>query len=480
MMAAVDGGQLSNTNVPPGVGWYALTVSNSVGKLGWRRDSWGQTDNYLSQWTDANPTVFNGLSFKTEIMNRYKTAPVVGEPQDGGSAGTFNSLPSQMSKYGVTSFGNGNFNTSSNGSNATVQANFRAASAAAGYKYAITAGSISGNQLSLTWSNLNVPPVYKTWNVMLELRNGSSVLWDKQSSINLKTLLKGTITVVDSLPSGTGDLYLVIRDPTGYKKPMPLAITGQNPDGSYLLKSGITISGGGTIPTPPVDTVVIPNPPVDTTHPVPPDTSHPVPPANCDTIIKINHDSIFKIVVSHDSLIHVTVKKDTLIHRSCGTPIPPVTTTISVFTNQVPTGSAQRDNTTGIEVGMKFTSSVAGSITGVRFYKQSGNTGTHTGELYSSAGTRLASAVYQNETASGWQQVLFSSPVLITAGTSYVAACFSSAGWYSSDNTGFSKPVVNGPLTATTGVYKYSNTPAFPNSTYQQSNYWPDAMFSTK
>lgn len=479
MMAACDGGQLSsNTNVPPGVGYYALTTSNSVGKLGWRRDSWGQTDGYLSQWTDTNPTTFNGLVFKTEIMNRYKTAPVVGEPQDGGSAGTFNSLPAQMTKYGTTSFGNGNFNISSNGSNATVQANFRAASAAAGYKLTITAGNLLGNQLSLTWTNLNTAPVYKNWNFNYELRapGGTTVVWTKTSSFNGKTLLHGSVTVTDSLPNGTGDLYLIIRDPTGYRKPMPLAITGQNTDGSYLLAKSVTLSGG-VIQPPPVDTVVIPKPPVDTTHPVPPDTTHPIPPANCDTIIKINHDSIFKIVVSHDSLIHVTVTKDTLIHRTCGgTTTPPVTTTTSVFTNQVPTGSTQRDNTTGIEVGMKFTSSAAGSIVGVRFYKQSGNSGIHTGELYSAAGVRLASAVF-NETATGWQTVAFASPVAITAGTSYIVACFSSAGWYSSDNTGFKTPIVNAPLTGTTGVYKYSTAAAFPSSTYQTSNYWVDGMY---
>lgn len=474
MMAAVDGGQLSNTNVPPAVGYYALTVSNSVGKLGWRRDSWGQTDNYLSQWTDANPTVFNGLVFKTEIMNRYQFAPIVGEPQDGGSAGTFNSLPSQMTKYGVTSFGNGNFNVSSNGSNATVQANFRAASAAAGYKLTITAGSISGNLISLTWSNINTAPTYKNWVVNFELRNGSVVAWTKKSTFSPRFFLKGSISVTDSLPNGTGDLYLVIRDPSGYRKPMPLAITGQNADGSYLLKSSVTISGG-VIQPPPVDTAVIPKPPVDTTKPTPPDTTHPLPPSNCDTVIKINHDSIYKISVSHDSLIHVIVKKDTLIHRTCGTTPPPVATSISVFTNQVPTGSAQRDNTTGITVGMQFTTSAAGTITGVKFYKASNNTGSHVGLIYNSAGTLLWSQPFTNETASGWQSVTFTTPVQISAG-SYIAACFSSAGWYSSDNIGFKAPVVNGVLTGTQGVYKYGTAAGFPVSTYLTSNYWTDAI----
>ena len=35
---------------------------------------------------------------------------------------------------------------------------------------------------------------------------------------------------------------------------------------------------------------------------------------------------------------------------------------------------------------MKFQSDVAGYITGIRFYKLSNNTGTHVGNLWSSAG----------------------------------------------------------------------------------------------
>lgn len=458
MMATVDGGQLSNTNVPPAVGYYALTVSNSVGKLGWRRDSWGQTDNYLSQWTDANPTVYNGLVFKTEIMNRYQFAPIVGEPQDGGSAGTFNSLPAQMTKYGTTSFGNGNFNVASNATNATVANNFRAASAVAGYKFSISSGSLSGNQFALTWTNQNTAPAYWPWSVTYELRNGATVIWTAKSTVNLKTLLHGSVTVIDPLPNGTGDLYLVIRDPLKFRKPMPLAITGQQSDGSYLLKSGINITGGST--PPPVDTTVIPIPPVDTTHPI-----------NCDTTIKVKRDSVYK--VSHDTTVYIS--KDSLIHRTCGGTVPPTNTAVSVFTNQVPTSAAERDNTTGITVGMQFTTSASGQITGVRFYKQSGNIGSHVGIIYSPTGTVLWSQPFTNETASGWQTVIFTTPLQVTAG-SYVAACYSASGWYNSDNTGFKTPVTNGVLTGTKGVYLYGN--GFPTSTYLQSNYWTDIIFS--
>ncbi|HLA60129.1 MAG TPA: DUF4082 domain-containing protein [Puia sp.] len=160
-------------------------------------------------------------------------------------------------------------------------------------------------------------------------------------------------------------------------------------------------------------------------------------------------------------------------------------TSVPIFTTQTPAGATQTDGL-ALEMGVKFRTTTAGSITGIRFYKTSGNTGTHTGELYSSTGTRLAQAVFTNETATGWQQVLFSSPVTITAGTTYVAAYFSSSGKYTSTTNYFTTSVVNGPITAladgtdgSNGVYKYSTTPAFPNSTYQKSNYWVDALFSS-
>ncbi|MFD3003072.1 DUF4082 domain-containing protein, partial [Pontibacter toksunensis] len=130
--------------------------------------------------------------------------------------------------------------------------------------------------------------------------------------------------------------------------------------------------------------------------------------------------------------------------------------------------------------------SEAGSVTGVRFYKQSGNTGTHIGQLYSSTGTLLAQATFTNETASGWQQVLFSSPVAISANTTYVVSYHSSAGYYSADDLGFGQAIVNGPLTGlqngadgSNGVYRYTGTPAFPSNAYQASNYWVDVVFNT-
>ena len=88
-----------------------------------------------------------------------------------------------------------------------------------------------------------------------------------------------------------------------------------------------------------------------------------------------------------------------------------------------------------VELGMKFRSDVAGTITGIRFYKASGNTGTHTGNLWTANGTRLATATFTGETASGWQQVNFTTPVAITPNTVYVASYHAGNGHYSATLT---------------------------------------------
>jgi hypothetical protein len=75
-----------------------------------------------------------------------------------------------------------------------------------------------------------------------------------------------------------------------------------------------------------------------------------------------------------------------------------------------------------IELGVTFRSDVNGYIAGIRFYKSSANTGTHVGNLWTSTGSLLATATFTAETASGWQQVNFSSPVAVTANTVYVAS----------------------------------------------------------
>ena len=137
-------------------------------------------------------------------------------------------------------------------------------------------------------------------------------------------------------------------------------------------------------------------------------------------------------------------------------------------------------DTAQVNLGLRFTSSVNGTIKGIKYYKGAGDTGTHSGSLWSSSGTLLATATFANETSSGWQTVTFSNPAPITAGTTYVAS-FHSNGRYTSTNNYFTTPKVNGPLTApasNNGVYTYGTGNLFPSSSFGATNYWVDVLFS--
>ena len=137
-------------------------------------------------------------------------------------------------------------------------------------------------------------------------------------------------------------------------------------------------------------------------------------------------------------------------------------------------------------LGVKFTSSQTGFITGIRYYKGTSNVGTHVGSLWSSTGTLLATATFVGETASGWQQVLFNNPVAITSGTTYVASYFAPSGHYS-NNSGYfaSSGITNGPLTAPSnlvtpnGVYTMDQRAPFRRPTFNATNYWVDVVFTT-
>ena len=139
-----------------------------------------------------------------------------------------------------------------------------------------------------------------------------------------------------------------------------------------------------------------------------------------------------------------------------------------------------------VELGVKFKSDATGTIAGIRFYKATANTGTHVGNLWSSAGMNLATATFSNETASGWQQVLFATPVAIASNTVYVASYHANDGHYSADPNYFLTGVDNPPLHALAngvsggnGVYAYGLSSVFPTQTWNAANYWVDVVFQS-
>lgn len=249
------------------VGYYALTTKNAWGSIGWRSDHLGteDTDAWVPYETTLNTWAYNGVNLKDLIVNQWKVAPVVGEPEGtlaevnkNGAQTAYYNLLNEVNTHHISQFSNENLVGNAAGSRAF----YLAASRAAGYRNSVTGGSLTplspGNAFALTlnWMNAGNAPVYESWNVVIELRDGTGkVAASWISNINLKTLLPGSLVFTDNfglslaIAAGNYNLFMVIRDPNGYRKPLPLAIQGVQADGSYLI-SAVTVAGSTPTPVP--------------------------------------------------------------------------------------------------------------------------------------------------------------------------------------------------------------------------------------
>jgi len=161
--------------------------------------------------------------------------------------------------------------------------------------------------------------------------------------------------------------------------------------------------------------------------------------------------------------------------------------TESLFSSATPPGVSVANDPNSVELGMKFKADVAGTITGIRYYKSAEDTGTHVANLWTATGTLVASATFQNETASGWQTVMLDQPVSINAGTTYVVS-YHSNGNYAAISNYFTSDVTNGshlaaPASGTSGgngVYAYGSGSSFPTDSFNASNYLADVIFKAQ
>ena len=135
----------------------------------------------------------------------------------------------------------------------------------------------------------------------------------------------------------------------------------------------------------------------------------------------------------------------------------------TLYQDSVTPTTAEVDDGTPLTLGVRFSSDTAGQVTGIRFYKSAGNTGTHTGSLYSGAGQLLASVTFTNESSMGWQTATFSQPVNIAADTEYVVAYKSPTGKYSYTANGFGEGLTSGPLRTASDAGAFSYSSDFPN-----------------
>ncbi|MFV0458004.1 MAG: DUF4082 domain-containing protein [Actinomycetales bacterium] len=143
---------------------------------------------------------------------------------------------------------------------------------------------------------------------------------------------------------------------------------------------------------------------------------------------------------------------------------------------------ATTDDPAPIEVGVRFGVDADGTVVGLRFYKGAGNSGQHVGHLWSSTGTLLGSAIFTDESATGWQQAALATPVRVSAEETYIASYVAPSGGYASTGSYFATSHQRGALSAPSsaaaggnGVYRYSG--GFPTNSYNSTNYWVDVAF---
>ncbi len=474
MIAAFDADQFDAMGNPAELTYYALTTKNTWGPLGWRRDQWGATDVYLDKILKNNDKKFgNSPPFKDWITTRYLTSPITGEPPNYISAGgpcQYWDLERQLIDYGATSLGNGNFGVkqlSECGAN-----NVRAAFKRSGYRIILEGGNITSSvaagkpfSITLNWKNIGIAPTYENWDVIFELKNDSNItVWTGVSKFKPKRFVPSdtasAITDTYVLPANTVigkyKLNLVIKDPSGYRAPLPLAITGRNADGSYTIRD-LNASPVSCIPP----------------------------------IAKFSNSSVcnqqaFTLVLDsatgkapYELVINGKTYTKIAIGKAIDTIIPPV----QKIWNSNPAPISYED--APVELGVKFKSSAPGFVKGIRFFSSNSPSGTYTGHLWTSSGTLLNSAVFTNVTANGWQEVSFATPIAIKADTIYVASYHTKKGNYSATSAGLVNSVSSGSLTALAsnlsggnGLYMYDSSGKFPTNSFNATNYWVDVVFT--
>ena len=242
---------------------YALTRTTRY-PVGWRVDCLGSDDsgpNPVNRYFnfDSHPewtAIWNSV-----MQDRWKTAPVITEWCARGP--NLDTAERDVNAFHIGLLSNGNF---VNGNLAAQQAYWNGLSQTDKDRF-IAMGRLAGGRLSLTnitmpasltanatmaitadWQNLGNAPLYEDYLVQLQLRQNGQTVTQIGLSQKLTTALPGN-TQYGENPSlgnvsvGIYDLYLIVVDPNGVRRPLNLAMVGREGDGAYRLGS----IGVGTI-----------------------------------------------------------------------------------------------------------------------------------------------------------------------------------------------------------------------------------------
>lgn len=248
--------------------FHLLTLKNRAGLAGIFRDNWGDDEKrYQHLYYEANRYEKNGVKMFELLRDRWKCAPLVGEPGRWGPKADFHpywNLCDQAAYLHPVVIRNCNVSTGRSDTSPTDYSilddpkaleTFQRFYALIGFRYALSEVEVTRRsrqmEIASSWKNLGITPTYDAWKVrfFLEDETGKE-LWSGDSTIDLRTVLPGEKAAPGS-PSGSpmthldrfrdvparGSLWLQIIDPDGISPPMALSIKGRNGKGAYLLRT---------------------------------------------------------------------------------------------------------------------------------------------------------------------------------------------------------------------------------------------------
>jgi len=153
--------------------------------------------------------------------------------------------------------------------------------------------------------------------------------------------------------------------------------------------------------------------------------------------------------------------------------------TTSILDHSVKPATPVDPDRAGVELGVKFVSKRAGTITSIQFYRSSAQKRAYTGTVWSASGAKLATASFPASTRAGWQTAKLNRPVAVSAGQKLVASYYTPAGAYAATEWAFTKRIKRNGFRVPVdgGVYRYGSASGFPTESWHGSNYFVDVVF---
>lgn len=250
--------------------FHLLSLRNREGPVGIFRDNWGCDESspyYQKLYHAANLYEKDGVKLFELIRDRWKTAPLVGEPGRWGPTKDgfhpYWGLVDQVGYLHPAMIRNCNVSVGRWTTNPTDYSvlddpkaldAFHRMYAILGFRYLFPEARINrakGHmEIETDWLNVGLTPTYEAWKVRYFIADAAGKeIWSGFSTLDLRAVLPDPNTApgavdrkkarthrdrFDNVPED-GKLFLQIVDPDGISPPMALSIKGRGPSGEYPL-----------------------------------------------------------------------------------------------------------------------------------------------------------------------------------------------------------------------------------------------------